>query len=403
MSYPYASLAMVATLGLAGCNIDNPLFMIGSVATDATDATDATSAGSEGATQTSEPVTSTTGGAETGETSIDPQTSGPGTSVTVGSTEPMTGGSTTGGVDTGSSGETGVAPGCGNGVVDMGEGCDDGNAVNGDECTNQCTEPACGDGILQAGESCDDGNQVDDDGCTGLCVKFGCGDGVIQLGEECDAGANNSDVGSCTKGCKDAKCGDKLVWVNFEACDAGILNGKAAPGCSVDCKKEIPEGLLLINILPFGVSGNLGGVMGADMACGEYFPGSKAMIADGADRVASKTALLGDEQKDWVLSKYRAYGNENKQLVFVTGSEALLGVRLNMQVPLLNPIGKLDLKVWTGLAETWQLGEHCGTWKSNSAAENGDVGNPIVIDASFIGGATLDCSSSKPLYCVQQM
>lgn len=40
-------------------------------------------------------------------------------------------------------------PDCGNGVVDPGEACDDGNQYNNDECTNVCTLTRCGDGILQ--------------------------------------------------------------------------------------------------------------------------------------------------------------------------------------------------------------------------------------------------------------
>lgn len=40
-------------------------------------------------------------------------------------------------------------PDCGNGVVDPGEACDDGNGNNNDECTNVCTLTICGDGIVQ--------------------------------------------------------------------------------------------------------------------------------------------------------------------------------------------------------------------------------------------------------------
>lgn len=33
-------------------------------------------------------------------------------------------------------------------------------------CRTDCTVPRCGDGIVDAGEVCDDGNTIDDDGCT---------------------------------------------------------------------------------------------------------------------------------------------------------------------------------------------------------------------------------------------
>jgi cysteine-rich repeat protein len=60
---------------------------------------------------------------------------------------------------------------CGDGVVDLGEACDDGNDVDVDACTNACELAACGDGIVSAlvGEACDDGDEVDQDGCDSDC------------------------------------------------------------------------------------------------------------------------------------------------------------------------------------------------------------------------------------------
>jgi cysteine-rich repeat protein len=36
-------------------------------------------------------------------------------------------------------------------------------------CRLDCTVPRCGDGILDGGETCDDGNNVDGDGCNADC------------------------------------------------------------------------------------------------------------------------------------------------------------------------------------------------------------------------------------------
>lgn len=55
-------------------------------------------------------------------------------------------------------------PTCGNGTVDMGEECDDGNCVANDTCNNNCKLPYCGDGIVQAPEVCDG-----DEMCPGDC------------------------------------------------------------------------------------------------------------------------------------------------------------------------------------------------------------------------------------------
>jgi cysteine-rich repeat protein len=64
-------------------------------------------------------------------------------------------------------------PVCGDGVVDPGEECDDGNTVDGDGC-NGCALPRCGNGIVDPGETCDDGNQDDEDGCTPSCQVSAC-------------------------------------------------------------------------------------------------------------------------------------------------------------------------------------------------------------------------------------
>src|SRR5947208_2123707 len=56
-------------------------------------------------------------------------------------------------------------PACGNGRMDPGEACDDGNAINGDGCDNNCTPTGCGNGVMTAGEGCDDGNAINGDGC----------------------------------------------------------------------------------------------------------------------------------------------------------------------------------------------------------------------------------------------
>ena len=54
---------------------------------------------------------------------------------------------------------------CGDGHQQEGEAtteaCDDGNAIQTDECLNDCTTASCGDGFVHQGvEGCDDGNDV---------------------------------------------------------------------------------------------------------------------------------------------------------------------------------------------------------------------------------------------------
>ena len=63
-----------------------------------------------------------------------------------------------------------VQPLCGNGAINVGEQCDDGNVIGGDGCTPQCKFNVCGDGVvLKAKEECDDGNKQNGDGCSTAC------------------------------------------------------------------------------------------------------------------------------------------------------------------------------------------------------------------------------------------
>ncbi len=111
---------------------------------------------------------------------------------------------------------------CGDGVVERGvEACDDGNQVDTDACRNDCSLPTCGDGIVQASEQCDDGNHDDSDGCLSTCLAARCGDGHVHLGvEECDDG-NQVDGDACLNDCKNARCGDGVTWAGHEQCDDG--------------------------------------------------------------------------------------------------------------------------------------------------------------------------------------
>ena len=84
---------------------------------------------------------------------------------------------------------------CGNGVLDRGEECDDGNDDPTDEC-HQCVAAVCGNGRVEADEECDDGNPTDFDGCTDCRVAV-CGDGVTEGHEECDD-ANDVPLDGCT-------------------------------------------------------------------------------------------------------------------------------------------------------------------------------------------------------------
>lgn len=179
---------------------------------------------------------------------------------------------------------------CGDGMVQIGEVCDDKNSQY-PGCSDACEVetgyecpfagapciPDCGDGILLSpAEECDPGANVPgmDKACVTQekadathpactlnpgwvcegnppksCRQTVCGDGKIEGSEGCDPGGdNNNDLGDgCTPTCSaeptcpaaggacTTKCGDGLV-LGTEACDDG--NAVSGDGCSDKCQVE---------------------------------------------------------------------------------------------------------------------------------------------------------------------
>lgn len=187
------------------------------------------------------------------------------------------GGSDGGEIDAGDDAPT-PPPGCGNGELDSGETCDDGNTESGDGCARDCAleedfacpQPGagcvrivtCGNGRIEGDETCDDRNDREGDGCDSdchleagwtcpaagrACVAAACGDGMLAGFEECDDG--NAEPGdgcdaSCVleegftcsgTSCRPTTCGDN-VQEGTEACDDG--NNLIGDGCSPFCERE---------------------------------------------------------------------------------------------------------------------------------------------------------------------
>ncbi|MBN1770704.1 MAG: DUF4215 domain-containing protein [Deltaproteobacteria bacterium] len=156
-----------------------------------------------------------------------------------------------------------TSPTCGNGRVEAGEECDDGNPDDSDDCPTtcrfafcgdgflraafeacddggansdsvpnacrtDCARPRCGDGVVDIGEACDDGNSIDDDECRNDCRPRDCGDGIVNGDEECDDG-NPDNTDACLNTCVAATCGDGYLWDGEEECDGD------ARDCTTTC------------------------------------------------------------------------------------------------------------------------------------------------------------------------
>ena len=140
---------------------------------------------------------------------------------------------------------------CGNGVQSPGEACDDGNQNDRDACKNDCTLNVCGDGVVNTGvEACDDGNAIDDDGCSNSCQRTACGDGVVQPSEECDDGNTVSGDG-CDANCFIEQCGNGRVEAN-EQCDDGTATDDGH--CRGDCHWSLKYDAVLEPVRSMGLS-----------------------------------------------------------------------------------------------------------------------------------------------------
>jgi cysteine-rich repeat protein len=167
-------------------------------------------------------------------------------------------------LDTETDTETSV---CGNGLVEPGEDCDDGDGNQQNECLADCTFASCGDGFLWLGfeecdpgadaigpneacvpgclvnvcgdgfdgpaEQCDDGNGQTGDGCNNDCTTGTCGNGIVDPGEQCDD--DNGDNGdACLDTCVLNVCGDGFQRDGVEECDQGALNSNSGD-CTLAC------------------------------------------------------------------------------------------------------------------------------------------------------------------------
>ena len=185
---------------------------------------------------------------------------------------------------------------CGNGFMDAGETCDDGNVSDNDGCSAACelesgyvcvsgpsagpcttagpdtVTGVCGDGILVDDESCDDGNTTSGDGCSSDCTvedgfdcvgdpsvcNSSCGDGTVAGSENCDDGNTDSGDGCsslceiesgyvCITGPAAGPC--ETVTPNVQTvCDDGTVAGDEIcddgntadnDGCSASCALEV--------------------------------------------------------------------------------------------------------------------------------------------------------------------
>jgi YVTN family beta-propeller protein/cysteine-rich repeat protein len=149
---------------------------------------------------------------------------------------------------------------CGNGVVQPGEQCDDGNTTDDDGCDGNCTFTGCGNGVTTSGEQCDDGNLVAGDCCSPTCLYEASGDPCADDGSACtrdecdgaglcthpnepagtacpsDGNVCTDDVcdgaGACTHPPNAASCDDGLFCNGADTCSGGACTDHRGDPCA---------------------------------------------------------------------------------------------------------------------------------------------------------------------------
>jgi cysteine-rich repeat protein len=212
---------------------------------------------------------------------------------------------------------------CGDGMVDYGEECEDGNVADNDGCSASCLRegtvaPICGNGVVNktangVGEDCDDANLLDGDGCSATCLAEGstvigatCGNYDIAVtsaatlaGEECDDG-NAARGDGCSNECLfegsptlteigGALCGDGSLESPTEQCEDG--NTLDGDGCSSSCLWEgssVSYGSTCgLNGVEYGEACDVGDALDGD-GC------SSDCLLEGSSTLYSSPSFCGD-------------------------------------------------------------------------------------------------------------
>lgn len=121
--------------------------------------------------------------------------------------------------------------------------CADMRVCNGDETCNTATHTCEAGAAAPGGTPCvlDDGSAGICNG--GLCAPAGCGNGVMESGEECDDGANGNNADGCRDDCQytcetDDDCSDADMCTGTETCDVALH--RCVPGTPLVCDDGSP-------------------------------------------------------------------------------------------------------------------------------------------------------------------
>jgi cysteine-rich repeat protein len=308
---------------------------------------------------------------------------------------------TTDGPTTGTDGSTSdpstTGGACGDGTIDPGEQCDDGNQTPADGCEPDCLNtppPSCGDGKVDPDEECDDANDLTNDGCI-ACTAATCGDGFVNEGaEQCDEGPLNGMYDHCADDCAGPgpRCGDGAV-NGPEGCDDA--NDADDDDCSNEC---VAPRLIFVTTTTF-TGGALGGLSGADNLCKAVAaaplnkPTWRAWLSDGTTAAADR---LDDN--------FTGYYKRTDGAIIAKGWADLVDGALE------NPISITEFEqmvpfppnVWTNTVDAGEIAgtDHCNNW--TTLMGKGRWGSAEAKDPTWTDGGTDNCTNAFHIYCVEE-
>jgi len=295
---------------------------------------------------------------------------------------------------------------CGDSILHELESCDLGPENSDLEyglaggCSNLCNPiPYCGDGNLdEEYEGCDDGNSVENDACTNSCQSNTCGDGIIYTGyEDCDD-ANSLNTDACLNDCSFASCGDGHVHQGVEECDG---QADCGPQCITDryvfVTKEVFRGDLDEGI------GNTG-VERADWLCRIHAEAGKLHLGKNfrawiSDDTSSPETRFVKSQGRYVMADGTVFANSWDGLTLLAFESPLYMTEYGEEP---SPGG-----AWTNTLPdgTSASDDHCLGWSSSEFEDRGRAGLLNLLDGQWTDKENFNptgCDLDNHLYCFEQ-
>ncbi len=260
----------------------------------------------------------------------------------------------------------------------------------------------CGDGKLDPGEQCDDGDADDVDGCRNDCTLALCGDGFASTKlEACDDG-NDKEDDDCLNNCKLATCGDGVTRTGVEECDDGNIMGD--DGCDPDCRAT--RKLVFVSSKLF--NGNMGGLLGADDACkamaaAASLPGPKEFRAWLSTDVESPLTRMKYSEYPYVLVDETPVAMSWEDFMGGTLDHPIDLTEKMTKPPLTNDPGCEPTGVYTNTMPDGNnnfMADACFGWTSLRGQANWGLSSEA--NAKWTSACDAPCFSKAPIYCVQQ-